>query len=683
MTAQSTTASLNQLSEKEYKKRIRAWIMYDWANSAFSTTIMAAVLPVYYSSVAGATLPSEAKATQYWAIGLSVSVFIIAILSPILGTISDIMRGKKLFLSIFLMLGVIGTGLLVLVNTGDWMLASVFFVLGRIGNGGANVFYDALLPHVAREEDQDIVSSRGYALGYLGGGLLLAINVAMIQLLPGTLGPRLSFLSVAIWWAVFSIPILRHVPEPQSASKKLQAGESLLRVSFARLRTTLSEIRQYRELFKYLVAYLIYNDGIGTIIGVAAIYGAELGFATLELILALLLVQFVGIPFSLIFGNLPSKSDKRQSMFLAFVVFNIVMLPAVGLSGRFVLPRALTGNPSPNFVATETAVGQGLHTAITTGNRVGNWGTALITGDLRGESCAWYAFRCDPASFDVQYATSNDRSARYDFAYNGQTIELTYSTGPDHGIWAIELDGAPLLDDDGAPVTIDAYNPTPRYDVKKRLQSEAEGAHILSLINTGRTNASSSGAVMALASVKVLPPLRTSNLGAIIGILLALELVGITFAYLLGPALFSKLAERMDTKRSILLALVAYTLIAFWGFALNSVIEYWFLAWMVAVVQGGSQALSRSLYASLSPPSMSGEFFGLFSIMSKFASFVSPIFFIVAIAIFDSSRPGVLSIAILFLIGGYLLTRVNVPEGRRLAQEKEAEMVRLRNSLEE
>jgi MFS transporter, UMF1 family len=683
LTAQSTTASLNQLSEKEYKKRIRAWIMYDWANSAFSTTIMAAVLPVYYSSVAGATLPSEAKATQYWAIGLSVSVFIIAILSPILGTISDIMRGKKLFLSIFLMLGVIGTGLLVLVNTGDWMLASVFFVLGRIGNGGANVFYDALLPHVAREEDQDIVSSRGYALGYLGGGLLLAINVAMIQLIPGTMGARLSFLSVAIWWAIFSIPILRNVPEPESATKRLQPGESLLRVSFARLRTTLSEIRQYRELFKYLVAYLIYNDGIGTIIGVAAIYGAELGFATLELILALLLVQFVGIPFSLIFGNLPSKSDKRQSMFLAFVVFNIVMLPAVGLSGRFVLPRALTGNPSPNFVATETAVGQGLHAAITTGDRVGNWSATLITGDLRGESCAWYAFRCDPASFDVQYATSNDRSARYNFAYNGQTVELTYSTGPDHGIWAIELDGAPLLDDDGAPVTIDAYNPTPRYDVKKRLQSEAEGAHILSLINTGRTNASSSGAVMALASVKVLPPLRTSNLGAIIGILLALELVGIAFAYLLGPVLFSKLAERMDTKRSILLALVAYTLIAFWGFALNSVIEYWFLAWMVAVVQGGSQALSRSLYASLSPPSMSGEFFGLFSIMSKFASFVSPIFFIVAIAIFDSSRPGVLSVAILFLIGGYLLTRVNVPEGRRLAQEKEAEMVRSRNSLEE
>lgn len=657
--------------------------MYDWANSAFSTTIMAAVLPVYYSSVAGATLPSEAKATQYWAIGLSVSVFVIAILSPILGTISDIMRGKKLFLSIFLMLGVIGTGLLVLVSTGDWMLASIFFVLGRIGNAGANVFYDALLPHVAREEDQDAVSSRGYALGYLGGGLLLAINVAMIQLIPGTMGARLSFLSVAIWWAIFSIPILRNVPEPESATKRLQPGESLLRVSFARLRTTLSEIREYRELFKYLVAYLIYNDGIGTIIGVAAIYGAELGFATLELILALLLVQFVGIPFSLIFGNLPSKSDKRQSMFLAFVVFNIVMLPAVGVGSRFILPRALTGNPSPNFVATETAVGQGLHAAITTGSRAGNWSTQLVTGDLRGESCAWYAFRCDPASFDVQYAFTDDRSARYDFTYNGQNVELTYSTGPDHSIWAIELDGAPLLDDDGEPVIIDAYNPTARYDVIKSIQSAAEGEHVLSLINTGTANPDSSGSVMALASVKVLPPLRTSNLGAIIGILLALELVGATFAFLLGPVLFSKQAERMDTKRSILLALVAYTIIAFWGFALNSVIEYWFLAWMVAVVQGGSQALSRSLYASLSPPSMSGEFFGLFSIMSKFASFVSPVFFIVAIALFDSSRPGVLSVGILFLIGGYLLTRVNVPEGRRLAQEKEAEMVRLRNSLEE
>ena len=174
----------DQLDEKEYKRRIRAWTMYDWANSAFATTIMAAVLPVYYSQVAGATLPSAAIATAYWSTGLSISILIVALLSPVLGTISDVMRGKKKFLSFFVTLGVIGTGLLVLIDTGDWFLASILFVIGRVGFAGANVFYDALLPHIAKAEDLDVVSTRGYAFGYLGGGLLLAINIVMIQLNP-------------------------------------------------------------------------------------------------------------------------------------------------------------------------------------------------------------------------------------------------------------------------------------------------------------------------------------------------------------------------------------------------------------------------------------------------------------------------------------------------------------------
>lgn len=676
MSAQTANGSLKNLSEQEYKRRIRAWTLYDWANSAFSTTIMAAVLPVYYSSVAGATLPSEAKATQYWTIGLSISIFIIAILSPILGTISDIKRGKKKFLAVFVLLGVVGTGLLVLVDTGDWMLASIFFVLGRIGNGAANVFYDALLPHVARAEDQDRVSTQGYALGYLGGGLLLAINVAMIQFMDGTWGARLSFLSVAIWWAVFSIPLFRTVPEPRSATKALEPGESLLGVSFGRLRKTLSEVRQYKELFKYLVAYLIYNDGIGTIIGIAAIYGAELGFGTLELILALLLVQFVGIPFSLIFGNLPSQGDKRQPMFLAFVIFNVIMLPVVGIGGRFLLPRTMTGNPSPNFVATATAVGQGAHYVDEPlYDFTGSWQGGVVSGETRGETCAWYAFWCNPAEFDVPYAITRNAGDRLDLPFNGQSLELTYSSGPDHGIWAVELDGQPLLNDDGTPLRIDAYNPTNRYDDTTSFQAETEGEHVLTLVNTGNRNPASSGDVMSISKIEVLAPLRTSNLGGILGLLLGLQAVGALFAYLAGPRLFAGLAQSMDTKRSILLAVGTYCLIAVWGFFLNSVIEYWYLAWMVAVVQGGSQALSRSLYASLSPPSMSGEFFGLFSIMSKFAGFVSPIFFIIAIAIFDSSRPGILSVVLLFILGGYLLTRVDVAEGKRVAQEKEAELL--------
>jgi UMF1 family MFS transporter len=165
--------------ESEYRRRIRAWTLYDWANSAFATTILAAVLPIYYSQVAGSTLPSEAIATSYWSLTLSAALLIVAVLAPILGTLSEIVRGKKRFLAIFAGLGILGTGALFFVGSGDWMLASMIMIVARIGFTGSISFYDSLLPHIAREADQDAVSTQGFALGYLGGGILLAINVVM------------------------------------------------------------------------------------------------------------------------------------------------------------------------------------------------------------------------------------------------------------------------------------------------------------------------------------------------------------------------------------------------------------------------------------------------------------------------------------------------------------------------
>jgi UMF1 family MFS transporter len=645
-----------------YRRIINAWCMYDWANSAFATTILAAVLPIYYSQVAGATLPSEARATAFWSVGLSVSLLIVALASPILGTISDVMRGKKRFLSVFAGLGILATGLLVLVSTGDWLLASLLFVLGRIGFTAANVFYDALLPHVAREEDRDRVSTKGYALGYLGGGLLLGINVVMIELLPGTWGPRLSFLSVAIWWAVFSIPILTRVPEPPAATAKSGEGKNVLAISIRRLTNTFKDIRQYRELFKYLVAFLIYNDGIGTIIGVAAIYGAELGFGSVELILALLLVQFVGIPFSLIFGRLPSPSEKRRPLFLAFIVFNLVALPLVGIVGSSILPSGVSGAPQPAYEGTATAVGEGVYLASDAAPAYGGtWDTVVAAADELG------------TDEDVAYATTSESGARYELAFNGQKVEITHSTGPDHGIWVVEMDGQPLLDEDtGEPVTINAYNPTVRYGVRHTFQATAPSEHTLSLINSGNRDPESTGTVLAVASAEVQSPIRQSQLPMILGLIIAVQLLGAVFALLLGRPLFSGLAAKLDTRRSIILALVVYAVIAIWGFRLDSVIEFWFLAWMVAIVQGGSQALSRSLYSSMSPAAKSGEFFGFYGVMEKFSAIIGPLLFAAAATVFDSSRPAVLSLIVLFVVGVFLLTRVNVEEGRRVAKEEDA-----------
>ena len=659
--------------EKGYKRVVNAWCMYDWANSAFATTILGAVLPVYYSGVAGATLPSEARATAYWSLGLTISLLIVAVLSPILGTMSDVMRGKKRFLAAFTCLGILGTALLVLVSTGDWLLASILAILGRVGFNGSLTFYDALLPHVARENDRDRVSARGYALGYLGGGILLAVNAVMILTMGNILGSRLSFLSVAIWWAVFSIPLFRRVPEPPTATEALGPGENALTASFRRMARTFRDMRRYKELFKYLIAFLIYNDGIGTIIGVAAIYGAELGFGTIELILALLLVQFVAGPFALIFGNLPvregedpsGKTARRRPIYLAFILFSLIALPLAGIGGRFVLPGALSGAPLPAYEATATSVGEGTFKA----------GDAAVgyTGTWERQTTSAKVLREDT---DVIYATTSEQGARAELAFNGQRVELICSTGPDGGIWVVEMDGQPLIDaDTGKPLTIDGYNETVRYGVRTKVQAEAPGVHTLSLVNTGEKDAKSQGTVMALAQVKVLPPIRKSNLGIVLGLVVAVEAAGLLLAWLLGKPLFGKLAARLDTRTSIILSLIVYAVIAIWGYILNSVIEFWFLAWLVAIVQGGSQALSRSLYAHLSPAAKSGEFFGLFGIMEKFSSLLGPLLFAAAGLLFNNSRPAVLSLIAFFIIGIVLLLFVDVKEGHRVAKEEDAKLV--------
>ena len=657
-----TATAYHGISQQEYKRRISAWTLYDWANSAFATTILAAVLPIYYSQVAGATLASPTIATAYWSRGLSISILIVAIISPVLGTISDIMRGKKRFLAVFVGIGILSTGLLVLVETGDWMLASILFVLGRVGFSGANVFYDALLPHVARKEDQDRVSTRGYAMGYLGGGILLAINVVMIQFFPGTWGPRLSFLSVAIWWGGFSIPIFLRVPEPPAATEKLSRGENVVSASFKRLWNTFKDISHYRELFKYLLAFILYVDGIGTIIGVAAIYGAELGFDRVSLILAILLVQFAGIPFSLIFGRLPSPGEKRRSFYLAFIVFNMIALPLVGIAASRLLSMDTIGaSPSPYEGTTESA-GQGMYLANDPHIKYsGSWESTVISAEILGKEQ------------EATYLVTSEPNARYDLPFNGQDVTLLYSTGPDHGIWAVQLDGKPLVDaDSGEPVRIDGYNPTIRYEVVETIEVETPGEYVLSLVNTGEMNQDSQGSAMSIAEIEVLPPVRQSNLVLILGLILIVELVILLFAWLLGKSLFSNLVEKMNTKNSILLSLLVYSIIAIWGFFLDSVIEFWFLAMMIAVVQGGSQALSRSLFASMSPASKSGEFFGLFGIMEKFSTILGPLVFAYAAITFQSSRPAILTLIVFFVVGGYLLTRVDVEEGRRVAQAEDA-----------
>jgi MFS-type transporter involved in bile tolerance (Atg22 family) len=473
----------------------------------------------------------------------------------------------------------------------------------------------------------------------------------------------LSFLTVALWWALFSIPLLKKIPEPHTLTARLEKRQNVLSVSFKRIGETLRDIRQYKELFKMLLAALIYLDGIGTIIGVAAIYGAELGFGTLELILALLLVQFVGIPFSLIFGRLPSKETRYRHIVMAFIVFNIVLLPVLGIGGKRLLPESISGAPLPAYKSSGLAVGEGAYTVSGEAfSYRGSWRERVVAAEMiRSKQ-------------DRTYLMTEEQGARLDFPFNGQKLTITYGVGPDHGIWEVEIDDRPLEDEDGQPVRIDAYNARRRYENTITILAPAAGRHLLSLVNRGEKNERSSGNILSVAEVKVLPPLRQSNLGLVIGMIFALEVICLLFALLLGKVLFSRLADKMNTKRSLLLALFVYSVIAVWGFFLDSVIEFWCLAWLVACVQGGSQALTRSLFSTLVPAPKSGEFFGLFGIMEKAATFIGPLLFAAAGAIFGSSRPAVLSLIVFFIVGMILLLRVDVEIGRRVARAEENEL---------
>ncbi|HHC08174.1 MAG TPA: MFS transporter, partial [Actinobacteria bacterium] len=491
----------------------------------------------------------------------------------------------------------------------------------------------------------------GYALGYLGGGLLLAVNIAMIFTLGNDLGTRLSFVTVAVWWLVFSIPLLRRVPEPPA--KVVAAGVGIVSMTFNRLRETFRHLRRYRELLKYLVAFLIYNDGIGTIIGVAAIYGAELGFGAIELIAAILLVQFVGIPFAIIFGRIPSPDEPRRAVFLAFVLWNLVMLPLVGIGARLLLPAEVVGTRPAPYETVDAAVGEGSYDV--------DEGVVRLEGEWELRPAAGL-----PTSHP--YAFTSEVGARYEVAFNGGRTRISYAEGPDRSIWEVHLDGAPLVVD-GEAMVVDAYNPTERFDVELEVEAPEPGRHVLALVNTAERNPASTGTVMAIGPTTVLPPARPSSLPTILALLFVVEVVGLALAFALGSVLCGRLAAKMTTKSTIILALVVYAAIAVWGFFLDTVVEFWFLAFMVAVVQGGSQALSRSLYASLSPTSESGEFFGFFTVMSKFSAIVGPAVFAAAVAAFGSSRPAIASIALFFVVGIVLLARVDVEEGRRVAIE--------------
>ena len=328
----------------------RAWAMYDWANSAFQCTIITAVFPVYYGSVAADGLPG-ATATARFATATTIALTIIALASPVLGAYADFAGAKKRMLAAFMAMGVASTAAMFFIERGDWRLALALFVIANIGISGSFVFYDSLLPHIASDAEMDRVSSAG-TRSVLGGGLLLVLNLFWIMK-PGWFGlrdagmaSRLSFLSVAVWWTAFSIPLFRHVSEPAvKPDAAAAAAGNIVRASFVQLLDTLREFRKYRQAGLMLLAFLVYNDGIGTIIRMAGLYGAEMNLPESALIGAIVMVQFVGIPFALLFGRLAGRIGAKQAIFLSLVVYTAISIIGYNMTAawQFYLLAFLVG----------------------------------------------------------------------------------------------------------------------------------------------------------------------------------------------------------------------------------------------------------------------------------------------------------------------------------------------------
>jgi UMF1 family MFS transporter len=304
--------------------------MYDWANSAFATTVMAGFFPIFFKQYWSHGADVNASTAQL-GFGNSIASLMVALMAPILGAIADKGSTKKKFLIIFAYLGVLMTAALFLVQKGQWVWAIFIYAMGIIGFSGANIFYDSLLPSVADEKKIDYVSGLGFSMGYLGGGLLFLINVLMTLMpqkfgLPdATAAVRFAFVSVALWWGLFTFFTIFWLPEKKASALK-EKDESVVVAGFRQFAGTFKKVRHLKVVFLFLLAYWLYIDGVDTIIRMAVDYGLSLGFESKDLIVALLIVQFIGFPAALVFGKLGERWSVRKSIYLAIFIYMAVTI---------------------------------------------------------------------------------------------------------------------------------------------------------------------------------------------------------------------------------------------------------------------------------------------------------------------------------------------------------------------
>ena len=309
-------------------RAVVGWALYDWANSAFATTVLAGFFPVFFKVYWASDLPA-AESTFWLGTINSVASLVMVLSAPVLGALADQSGRIKRYLGIFCALGVISSAALFWVPGGLWPLAMFVFLFGALGFAGGNLYYDAMLPRITHDETLDRVSALGFGLGYLGGGLLFALNVSMVRwpalfgLADESAAVRWSFLTVAVWWGVFSIPLFLWTPGSEAARirRRARVADSVKRVG-----KTLREIRAYPQVMWFLLAYWLYIDGVDTVVRMAADYGLAIGLEAADLMTALLVTQFVGFPAALVFGLIGQRIGPKRGILIGIFAYLVIVL---------------------------------------------------------------------------------------------------------------------------------------------------------------------------------------------------------------------------------------------------------------------------------------------------------------------------------------------------------------------
>lgn len=330
---------------KHYTKEEKSWIFYDWANSAFSAIVAAIILPVFFKSMAESSGVSAVDATAYWGYATSLGTLICAVLAPFLGTLGDFRGMKKKLFTAFMLLGVVSTFLLALTNS--WQGLLLFYVLGTLGFSGSCIYYDSFLLDVTDVSRMDRVSSVGYGLGYIGGSTIpLVVSLVLIQFgsgfgIPTMLATKFSFILTAVWWLVFTIPMLRHVKQKHA----IEPDRDMFAHTLRNMKDTLSMIVKNKSILFFVIAYFFYIDGVGTIIHMATVFGSSCGLDSMDLMVVLLVVQIVAFPFAILYGRLADKFGSRRMILFGIATYIVVCMLGFNLKEMkdFLLLAVLVG----------------------------------------------------------------------------------------------------------------------------------------------------------------------------------------------------------------------------------------------------------------------------------------------------------------------------------------------------